>query len=100
VILTYYDLPRMTVVLNSGNKGPHVRLDISLEVAKKDLPLVEGYQPHMIEKLNNFFVTVDPERMQQAMYMPWLHTEMLKQINSVGATAPVHDVFFRQMLIM
>jgi hypothetical protein len=71
-----------------------------LEIAKKDLPVVEGFQPHMVDKLNTFFISIDPDKIQETMYMPWLHVEMLKQINSVGSPVPVHDVLLRQMLIM
>jgi hypothetical protein len=54
----------------------------------------------MVDKLNTFFISIDPDKIQETMYMPWLHVEMLKQINSVGSPVPVHDVLLRQMLIM
>jgi len=98
--LTYQDLPRMTVTLHGDSSGMHVRLDLSLEVAKKDVRVIDGYQPRMLDRLNGFFGSVDPERLRQTRFMPWLHQEMLKQVNSVGSPAPVRDVVVRQMLIM
>jgi hypothetical protein len=100
--LAYYDLPRMMIGLNgNGEHGAtHVRIDLSLEIAKKDVPILEGYQPRITDKVSDFLATISPDRMQEMQYMPWLHKEILKQVNASGSPAPVHDVILRQMLIM
>lgn len=96
--MAYYDMPRMTVSVGSGDV--HMRIDVALEVAKKDVPMVEGYQPRITAKLNSYLSTLSPERIQEAKMLPWLRAEMLAQINSVGAPIPVHDLVFRQLVVM
>ena len=32
--------------------------------------------------------------------MPWLRAEMLRQVNDAGAPVPVHDLLFRQLVVM
>jgi len=96
--LTYYDMPRMTISVGSGSV--HMRVDVALEVAKKDVSIVEGYQPRMTAKLNSYLSTLSPERMQEAKLLPWLRAEMLAQVNSVGIPVPIHDLLFRQLVVM
>ncbi|MGB9153147.1 MAG: flagellar basal body-associated FliL family protein [Alphaproteobacteria bacterium] len=98
--LAYYDMPRLTVALGSGDQATRVRLDISLEVAKNDVGIVEGYQPRITARLNRFLTTLDPARIQEAGLMPWLRAEMLRQVNDAGAPVPVHDLLFRQLVVM
>jgi flagellar basal body-associated protein FliL len=98
--MSYYDLPRMTVAMAEGPDAAHVRLDISLEIANKDKIVVEGYQPRMTDTLNHFLSTLRPEQLQRPNVLPWLREELLKQVNSVGSPAPVHDLTFRQFVIM
>ena len=52
--LAYYDMPRLTVALGSGDQATRVRLDISLEVAKNDVGIVEGYQPRITAQAESF----------------------------------------------
>ena len=98
--MTYYDIPRMTVAMSSGGGGAHLRLDISLEVANKDRDVVEGYQPRITDKLNKYISTLRPDQLERPNAMPWLREELLKQINSVGSPVPIHDLMFRQFVIM
>lgn len=96
--LTYYDMPRMTITVGGGDV--HMRVDVALEVAKKDVSVVEGYQPRMTAKLSSYLSTISPERMQEAKLLPWLRAEMLAQVNSVGMPVPIHDLLFRQLVVM
>ena len=97
---TYYDIPRLNVVVGSGNTATHVRIDLSLEVGKDDLSVIEGYQPRITARLNRFLMTINPDRMQKANWLPWLRSQMLGQINRAGAPVPVHNVLFRQLVVM
>jgi flagellar basal body-associated protein FliL len=96
--LAYYDMPRMTIVVGGGDV--HMRIDMALEISKKDMQIVEGYQPRMTAKLNSFLSTLGSERVREAQMLPWLRAEMLAQVNSVGMPVPVHDLLFRQLVVM
>ena len=97
--MAYLDLPRMTVSLG-GAGSVHVRVDIALEVARKDIPTLEGFQPRITDKLNAFFSKVQLDEIEEPASMPFLRQEMLRQINSVTAPIPVHDLMLRQLVIM
>jgi flagellar basal body-associated protein FliL len=98
--MAYYDLPHMTVAMASGGASSHVRLDISIEIASKDMMIVEGYQPRMTDGLNRFLSHLRPDQIARPNALPWLRAELLKQVNSVGSPAPVHDLTFRQFVVM
>ncbi|MDE2029311.1 MAG: flagellar basal body-associated FliL family protein [Alphaproteobacteria bacterium] len=99
--MAYYDLPSMTVSLGSGagNMPPRLRADMSLEMARKDLPSIQGYEPHIVEKLNAFLANVSPEDLRDATSLPWLRSEMLQVVNQ-GAPAPIHAILFRELVFM
>ena len=97
--MAYFDLPRITMSFGSSN-ATHLRVDIALEVARKDIPALEGYQPRITDKLNVFFSKVPLREIEDPAAMPFLRQEMLRQINGVTAPVPVHDLMLRQLVIM
>jgi flagellar basal body-associated protein FliL len=98
--MAYLDLPRVTVDVGSGVDKTHVRIDISLEVAKADIPVFEGYQPRITDRINYFFMHVRPDQVLALGTQPFLREELIRQINKAGAPVPVHAIVLRQMVIM
>jgi hypothetical protein len=96
--LTYYDMPRMTILLGGGAQT-QVRLDLSLEVAKKDVAVVEGFQPRIADRLNGLFLHINPDDFRSSTDLPWLRQQMLSQVNN-ATPVPIHDLLLRQMVIM
>ena len=96
--VAYFDLPRMIVSIGAG--GTQMRVQISLEVARDDLPALEGYQPRITDRLNGYFSRLEPKELTRPGYLPFLRQEMLRQINDAGAPVPVHDLMLRQLVIM
>lgn len=97
--LALVDLPRVTISLSNGSRG-QMNLDMSLEVEKKDIPVVEGYVPQVLDKLNNFFPRVDFYEVDQSHSMLLLRNDMLWQINSIGMPVHVRDLIIQKMVIM
>ena len=100
--LAYYDLPRITVSVgtNGDHLPPRLRADISLEVARKDMHSVAGYQPRITEKLSDLLASIRPEDLESSLSVPQLRAEMLRAVNRAGAPVPVHDLLFRELVIM
>ena len=96
--MTYFDLPRMDVAMGAG--GPQMKIQIALEVSNKDIPMLEGYQPRITDRLNGFFSRLSPDEVVQPGYLPFLRQEMLRQINQTGVPVPVHGLVLRQMVVM
>ncbi|MDR3424623.1 MAG: flagellar basal body-associated FliL family protein [Alphaproteobacteria bacterium] len=98
--MTYVDLPRMMVDVGSKDSSAQVQVDISLEIASKDKAILEGYQPRITDKINDFLSQEPPEEIARFSSTPWIRQELLRQVNGVGSPVPVYDVLLRQMLIL
>jgi flagellar basal body-associated protein FliL len=98
--MAYIDLPRINLQVGDANNEVHMRLEISLEVAKKDLPIMQGYQPQITDRLNFFLAHMRPEQLRQPQNIPELRAAMLRLVNDMGAPVPVHDLMLRQMIVM
>jgi len=104
--MSYLDLPRMVVSVGGSGEGgggiwaPRVRLDITLEVAGKDAEILRGYQPQIMEKIAAYMMKLKPEDLTRRGSMQWLRGELLNRINNADMPVPVHDVLFRELIIM
>jgi flagellar basal body-associated protein FliL len=98
--MAYIDLPRINLQVGDANNEAHMRIEIALEVAKKDIPTVEGYQPQITDRLNLFLAHMRPEQLRQLRNIPELRADMLRLVNDMGSPAPIHDLMLRQMIIM
>ncbi len=98
--MAYFDLPRISLNLGGGMASTQMRIDLSLEVAKRDLPMLEGYQPKITDRLNRFLTGIDPADTRRVSAVTALRHDMLEQVNRVGMPVPVHDVLLRQLVIM
>jgi flagellar basal body-associated protein FliL len=41
-----------------------------------------------------------PEELTRENSVTWLRAELLRQVNSVGAPVPIHDIYFQQFVVM
>ena len=98
--MTYYDLPRLSIALQKGDESAHMQMDIALEIPKNNLETIRGYEPRILDRLNSFFAKVSPSQIRRPDALPWLRSEVLNQVNSVGAPALVHAVLLRQLVII
>ena len=98
--MTYMDLPRVNVALGKGIDTTHVRVNIALEVTKKDLPIIEGYQPRIMDKLSLYLGSLTPEQLRMAGTSSIMRQSLLQKANAAGAPVPIHDLFFEQIVIM
>jgi flagellar basal body-associated protein FliL len=97
--MAYVDLPRMTVSVGNGSFR-QARVDISLEIARKDIPALQGYMPQIVDKLNTFFPQVKFEGLDDPHTMYVLHKDLLWQLNSLDLPVPVRDLVFRKLIVM
>jgi len=96
--LAYVRLPRMSISL--GNEGfMQMRMNISLEVESKDVPILEGYIPQIVDRLNAYFPHVNFDELDRPHAMFLLHKNMLWQVNSVDMPIIVHDLMLQNMVI-
>ena len=100
--VSFYDLPRMNLTLSSldGGKSGKVRIDMSLEISKKDLERMHDYQPRMCDRLVTFIRQQDIETLRNPRNQKVFHEELLQEANKVTSPIPIIDVVLRQMVFM
>jgi len=96
---TYIDLPRMAVSVSGNNNMVHMQIDIALEVAKKDAPILDGYKPRLVDRLNRFFSKLRPSQVTSPDSLPWLRGELLKQVNDADLPVSVHAVWLQRFIV-
>jgi flagellar basal body-associated protein FliL len=99
--LAYLHLPRISVAVGSvGASSSHIKMDIALEVAAKDIAVLQGYEPRITDKINQFLGGLTAEEIERPSTTPWLRAEVLKQANTAGSPVPVTGIVFRSLVIM
>ncbi|MFA5040908.1 MAG: flagellar basal body-associated FliL family protein [Bdellovibrionales bacterium] len=98
-VLTFVDLPRMTVSL--GNSAiSQMSVNISLEVESRDMMVLEGYMPQILDKFNLFLPRVNIEEISKPPGLFMLRKNMLWQVNNLGMPIRVHDLLLQNLIIM
>jgi len=97
----FYDLPLMnlTVTSEAGNQD-RIRIDMSLEVQKSDLPRLESYQPRIIDHLINYLRRQDIEALRQASNEHVFKSQLLEETNKGSYPVPVMDIVFRRFIVL
>lgn len=99
--LAIYDLPRINVNLIGGDgKTARVRIDLSLEVAKQDMERLEGFKPRITDKVIDYMRGQNLSELSPPEAMRELHEDLLRVVDSASRPIPVHEVIFRQFLVM
>lgn len=99
--LAIYDLPRINVNLTGiDGKTARVRIDISLEVAKADMARLDGFRPRITDKVISYMRSQNIDEITPPEAMRDLHESLLKVVDGASRPIPVHDVIFRQFLVM
>ncbi len=99
--VAFVDLPRMnlTIASTTGTAG-RIRIDMSLEVEKKNLARVEDFQPIIMDRLVSYVQQLDAKDMRKANAPPNLRKELLEEVNKVSYPMPVLDVIFKQFVVL
>ena len=96
--MAYVDLPEITFSFGGG--ASHVHLDIALEVARDDVPALEGYVPQIVDRFNAFFPHVSFENMGDPAFVFFLRRDLLRQVRLMGIPIPVRDLLLHKLLVL
>jgi hypothetical protein len=98
-VLEFVNLPHMTVSV--GNQASmQMEMNVSLEVERKDVPILEGYIPQIVDKFNAYFPEVNVDELHGPFAMHNLHKNMLWLVNSVGMPVYVYDLMLKDLVII
>ncbi len=100
--LVYYDLPRINLTLPSIESGrmERIRVEVSLEVALKDGERIKDYEPRINDRIISYFRKLDAKEIVNLTNRPRLHKAILLEANSSSQPIVVHDILFRQILLL
>jgi flagellar basal body-associated protein FliL len=99
--VAYLSLPRMTMSITSvdGQAG-RLRMDISLEVEKKNMLQLEGVAPVISDRIISYVRKLDVDDMRSTNAVTKLRMDLLREVNSASFPFPVVDIVFRQFLVL
>lgn len=98
---TFYDLPSMTVNLNSADKrAQYLKITISLELGEKTTPHeVEPYLPRILDAFQVYLRELRTTDLQGSAGVYRLKEDLQRRINTAIYPANVTNVLFKEILI-
>ena len=97
----YYDLPDITVNLNSPTPRPHfINLKLTLELdSKKSVKVIEAQLPRVIDSFNIYLREIRKEDLQSSAGTYRLENELVHRLDKIFGEGKVKDILFREMII-
>jgi flagellar FliL protein len=96
----YFEIPAMTVNLNSASRARFLRIRILLELESQEvLPAAKTAMPRIIDGLQTYLRQLSPEDLRGGAGTQKLQTELLDVIGKVDHHMIVKDVLIQEMLI-
>ena len=97
----FYDLPEMTVNLNSQNKrAQYLRLKVSLELlSQEQAQKIEPFMPRVLDAFQVYLRELRTSDLEGSAGLFRLKRELLKRINDAIYPVKVNDILFKEILI-
>lgn len=97
----YMDLPDIIVNLNSTGRRAHfINLKLTLELkSEKDMPLIEGQMPRIIDAFNTYLRELRKEDIQGSAGLYRLEHELLLRLQKTLTEGEVTDILFREIIV-
>lgn len=89
---------RMDLAKVSGSSNS-VRMDISLEVADKDVERLEGYLPRIMDRIQTHMLTVRPQEIKDGKGLQWLRDDLAWEANLVSGPVRIKSINFRDLIV-
>jgi flagellar basal body-associated protein FliL len=96
----YYDLPQLSLTVNSGGGDSTgvMKVDLSLEVSRRDLPRVPDFEPRIIARIVSYLHTKSYADMQDRFGMKELREGLVDEISRGAIPIKVSNVMVREMV--
>ena len=97
----FYDLPEMTVNLNSKNrKAQYLRIKVSLEMlSEEQARKIEPFMPRVLDAFQVYLRELRSADLEGSAGLFRLKRELLKRINDAIYPVKVNDILFKEILI-
>ena len=96
----FYDLQEILVNLNSGGrKSTFLKIRLSLELQKADIPKVESIMPRIVDNFQTYLRELRIDDLKGSAGMYRLREELLIRVSAAAAPTKIKDVLFKEMLV-
>ena len=96
----FFELPTVVVNVNGLNESATaVKIDITVKVAPEDIPLLKGYKPVMIDRIQQYINKIDIEDLKNTNNLSFLREDFVYQLNQVTQSVRVIDVIIRKLVV-
>lgn len=97
----FYDLPEMTVNLNSKNRrAQYLRIKVSLEMlSAEQAKKIEPFMPRVLDAFQVYLRELRTSDLEGSAGLFRLKRELLKRINDAIYPVKVNDILFKEILI-
>jgi len=96
----FYDLQEILVNLNTGGKkSAFLKIRVSLELQKADIPKVEGIMPRIVDNFQTYLRELRIDDLKGSAGMYRLREELLIRVSAAAAPTKIKDVLFKEILV-
>ena len=67
---------------------------------KKDVWRLEDFKARITDRIVTYLYKQDTDEMRPPKDIAWLHRDLLKVVNTANQPVVVHDIVFRELVIM
>ncbi len=98
----YYNMPRMNLTLSpsEGGESGHVRIDLALEVEKKNMGRLDSFRPRIADRLVTYVRQQDISTLRETDTRRDFREGLLREANKASYPVPIIDIVFRQMVFL
>ena len=96
----FYDLQEILVNLNNGGgKSTFLKIRVSLELQKADIPKVESIMPRIVDNFQTYLRELRIDDLKGSAGMYRLREELLIRVSAAAAPTKIKDVLFKEILV-
>ena len=96
----FYDLPNVNLTMSAGGDSNLVRIDMSLEVQKRDMARLDSYAPRISDQIVRYLRKQDIEELRQSGREHQLKDQLLEQTNKASYPVQIMDIVFRRFVVL
>ena len=82
-----------------GRKSTFLKIRISLELQKADIPKVESIMPRIVDNFQTYLRELRIDDLKGSAGMYRLREELLIRVSAAAAPTKIKDVLFKEMLV-
>lgn len=97
--IAFIALDDMIISLGSTASASHLKVKLSIEVAREEENAVSALKPRILDVLNTFLRAVDERELEKPHAMMRIRAQMLRRVQLVTPEGAVRDVLIQEFVL-